>query len=769
MQTSQAVKIANLGFPRIGRQRELKFAQERYWRSEITQAELTQIGQNLRSTHWEWQAKAGVKLLPVGDFAFYDQVLTLSATLNAIPARHRSEGQADSVDLDTLFRVARGRAPTGGDAPAAEMTKYFNTNYHYIVPELEADQRFSIAYEQIFDEVSEAQALGYQAKPVLLGPISYLYLAKAVGGEFDKLTLLPQLLKTYGAILARFSAQGVDWVQLDEPVLALELDSDWQEAIASAYEALQQVNIKILLATYYGTIAHHQSLVSALPVAGLHLDLVTAPEQLAGFAANLQRDQVLSLGVINGRNVWAADIDWIAEQIAPVVNDLKGRVWVAPSCSLLHSPVDLDIETELAPALRLQLSFAKQKLSELAQLKTLLITPESSSVKAEVEAIKASCAARRNARAEAADRQVSSRVAALSRDDYERDTVFAARQPLQQQKYRLPLLPTTTIGSFPQTPGIRGLRSRWRKGEITETFYNDQLRQVTKDTVERQLKLGIDVLVHGEAERNDMVEYFGEQLQGVGFTQFGWVQSYGSRCVKPPLIYGDVSRPKPMTVDWAAYAQSLTEKPVKGMLTGPVTILHWSFAREDISREQIATQIGLAIRDEVVDLQNAGIGIIQIDEPAFREGLPLKRSDWEAYLKWAVDAFKLSAAGVDDETQIHTHMCYSEFNETIAAIAAMDADVITIETSRSRMELLNAFEDFEYPNEIGPGVYDIHTPNTPTVDEMVALIEKAAHKIPLRQLWVNPDCGLKTRTWDEVEPALQNLVQATKVLRRRLG
>jgi 5-methyltetrahydropteroyltriglutamate--homocysteine methyltransferase len=431
--------------------------------------------------------------------------------------------------------------------------------------------------------------------------------------------------------------------------------------------------------------------------------------------------------------------------------------------------VDLDVETELAPALKQQLSFAKQKLTELAQLQTLLSPLDKGSNRAEVDAILATCVARREAREAAADKQVIDRVAALNSDDYERETEFAHRQTIQQQKFKLPLLPTTTIGSFPQTPAIRGLRSRWRKGEITETFYNDQLQQVTKDTVERQLKLGLDVLVHGEAERNDMVEYFGEQLEGVGFTQFGWVQSYGSRCVKPPLIYGDVSRPKTMTVEWAEYAQSLTDKPVKGMLTGPVTILHWSFAREDISREQIATQIGLAIRDEVVDLQNAGIGIIQIDEPAFREGLPLKKSDWEHYLNWAVDAFKLSAAGVTNETQIHTHMCYSEFNETIAAIAAMDADVITIETSRSRMELLTAFEDFEYPNEIGPGVYDIHTPNIPTVDEMVTLIEKAAHKIPVRQLWVNPDCGLKTRTWDEVEPALKNLVQATKVLRRRLG
>ena len=767
----QNVEIASLGFPRIGRQRELKFAQEKYWRGELTQAELALVAKELRSTHWKWQAEAGVNLLPVGDFAYYDQVLTLSATLNAIPERHRdeSESQSGKISLDTLFRVARGRAPTGKDAPAGEMTKYFNTNYHYIVPELTVDQEFSVAFEQFFDEVEEVKALGYKAKPVLLGPVSYLFLSKAVGSDFDKLSLLPKLIKTYADILARFSAQGVEWVQLEEPILALELEADWQAAIASTYEALNDTSVNILLASYYGTVAHHQALISSLPVAGLHLDLVTAPKQLAVFAANLQAEQVISLGVINGRNVWAADIDVIAERIRPLVNDLPGRVWIAPSCSLLHSPVDLDVETELAPALKQQLSFAKQKLTELAQLQTLLNPLDKGSNRAEVDAILATCVARREAREAAADKQVIDRVAALNSDDYERETEFTHRQTIQQQKFKLPLLPTTTIGSFPQTPAIRGLRSRWRKGEITETFYNDQLQQVTKDTVERQLKLGLDVLVHGEAERNDMVEYFGEQLEGVGFTQFGWVQSYGSRCVKPPLIYGDVSRPKAMTVEWAEYAQSLTDKPVKGMLTGPVTILHWSFAREDISREQIATQIGLAIRDEVVDLQNAGIGIIQIDEPAFREGLPLKKSDWEHYLNWAVDAFKLSAAGVTNETQIHTHMCYSEFNETIAAIAAMDADVITIETSRSRMELLTAFEDFEYPNEIGPGVYDIHTPNTPTVDEMVTLIEKAARKIPVRQLWVNPDCGLKTRTWDEVEPALKNLVQATKVLRRRLG
>lgn len=756
------MQLNSLGFPRIGRRRELKFALEKYWRGESTQAELCEVASELRRTHWQWQTAAGVEQVPVGDFAFYDQVLTLSATLNAIPDRHRGEG---AIDLDTLFRVARGRAPTGQDAPASEMTKYFNTNYHYLVPELTQNQEFSIAYEQFFDEVSEAQALGYKAKPVLLGPVSYLHLAKTVGQEFNKLSLLSNLLTAYADILARFAAQGVEWVQLDEPVLALELDTQWQAAIAETYQALSTVNVKVLLASYYGGIVHHQALVSALPVAGLHLDLVTAPEQLAVFANALRSEQILSVGVVNGRNVWAADIDLIAERIGAVARDLGDRLWIGTSCSLLHSPVDLDVEVKLLPVLRKQLAFAKQKLLELSKIRQLLLAPNSD----EAQKISAFCIARRQAKAQAADKQVIERVAALTTADYERVSDFSVRQSVQQQKYRLPLLPTTTIGSFPQTPAIRGLRSRWRKGEISDAQYTEQLQQVTRDTIERQLKLGIDVLVHGEAERNDMVEYFGEQLAGVGFSKNGWVQSYGSRCVKPPLIYGDVSRPKAMTVEWAEFAQSLTDKPVKGMLTGPVTILHWSFAREDISRDAIATQLALAIRDEVVDLQNAGIGIIQIDEPAFREGLPLKQSEWQTYLDWAVNAFKLSAAGVTDETQIHTHMCYSEFNDTIAAIAAMDADVITIETSRSRMELLNAFEDFEYPNEIGPGVYDIHSPNIPSVEAMVQLIEKAAQKVPVRQLWVNPDCGLKTRTWDEVEPALKNMVDATRELRRRLG
>ncbi|MFT6256064.1 MAG: 5-methyltetrahydropteroyltriglutamate--homocysteine methyltransferase [Cellvibrionaceae bacterium] len=762
------MKISSLGFPRIGRQRELKFVLERYWRGEATLTELKNVASELKRTHWQWQADAGVELLPVGDFAYYDQVLTLSATLNVIPDRHRAtqaDGSPAAVDIDTLFRVARGRSQSGQHACAAEMTKFFNTNYHYQVPELSADQTFEIAFEQLFDEVTEAQQLGHQAKPVLLGPVTYLYLSKSLS-EFNKLTLLPPLLVAYQQILSRFAAQGVSWVQLDEPVLAADLTDEWQQAISHSYQTLAQqkpASLKVLLASYYGSIAHHQALVSALPVEGLHLDLVTAPEQLDVFVNALGVQQVLSVGVVNGRNVWAADVDVIAQKVTELATTLGDRLWIAPSCSLLHCPVDVEVESQLITPLLGQLAFAKQKLFELNEIHQLIVEQGSATSRAIIDR----CQQRRLAKAAAANQQVVERVSQLTADDFERNSPFARRIIAQQQKLALPLLPTTTIGSFPQTPAIRGLRSRWRKGEINDNDYRSQLEQVTQDTISRQLKLGIDVLVHGEAERNDMVEYFGEQLEGVGFTQFGWVQSYGSRCVKPPLIYGDVSRPKPMTVDWATYAQSLTDKPVKGMLTGPVTILHWSFAREDIPRKDIANQLALAVRDEVVDLEKAGIGIIQIDEPAFREGLPIKQSQWADYLTWAVDAFKLSAAGVEDATQIHTHMCYSEFNDTINAIAAMDADVITIETSRSRMELLSAFEDFHYPNEIGPGVYDIHSPNIPTVDEMVDLITKASQKVPVKQLWVNPDCGLKTRTWDEVEPALRNMIEATKVLRRR--
>ncbi|QBF82066.1 5-methyltetrahydropteroyltriglutamate--homocysteine S-methyltransferase [Shewanella maritima] len=763
------MKITNLGFPRIGRDRELKFALEQYWRGEIDQAQLEAQALTLKQTHWQWQADAGIEFIPVGDFAYYDHVLTLSAMLNVIPARHRqlnADGTAAKITLDTLFNIARGAEVNGEQASASAMKKFFNTNYHYQVPELEQDQVFELAFEQIFEEVEQAKACGHQPKPVLLGPVSFLALSQAKG-EFDKLQLLTKLLPVYEIILQRFAEQGVTWVQFDEPILASELSQSWQQAISQTYQYFadsKPSSIKVLLASYYGDIQHHAQLVNQLPVEGLHIDLIAGNQTAAAFLPTLEQQKVLSLGVINGRNVWAADIDDIAEQVQSLINDYDEQIWLAPSCSLLHSPVDLDAETELNDELKLQLAFAKQKLNELTELGHLVTHPQSE----RSQHIRSLCAKRKQARSARRNEAVYQRLDNLTEQDFERGSAYKQRQVAQANALKLPSLPITTIGSFPQTAAIRGLRRRWRQGELAELDYQQHIKAVIKDTIERQSSIGIDVLVHGESERNDMVEYFGEQLEGFAFTQKGWVQSYGSRCVKPPLIYGDVSRAKPMTLDWTTYAQSLTDKPVKGMLTGPVTILHWSFAREDIEREVIANQIGLAIRDEVVDLEQAGIGIIQIDEPAFREGLPIKQSEWQGYLDWAVKAFRLSACGVEDKTQIHTHMCYSEFNHTIEAIAAMDADVITIETSRSQMALLDAFEDFAYPNEIGPGVYDIHSPNIPKQQDITHLLQKAADKIPVSRLWVNPDCGLKTRTWDEVEPALVNIVAATRELRRQL-
>lgn len=748
-----------LGYPRIGAQRQLKQVLECYWRGELTQAQLLATGKKLRAEHWQQQADAGIELLPVGDFAWYDQVLTLSATLGNLPARHHEGGD---ITLDTLFRVARGRAPTGNEAPAAEMTKWFNSNYHYLVPELTADQHFSLSYEQIFDEISEAQALDHQVKPVLIGPVTYLWLAKTRGESFDKLSLLPGLLAVYQQILARFSNLGIQWVQLDEPILTLDLPADWQQALIDACQALHTPELKLLLTTYFGAIDHHSALLPQLKVDGLHLDLINGPTQLETLLPALPEHWVISAGIINGRNVWAADLDRWQTRLAPLKQQLGQRLWLAPSCSLLHCPLDLDSEQQLDDEARSWLAFAKQKLSELTTLKQALA--------ADPTALKTVAASRELHRQKAASSrinnpQVQQKLNNIDSNDLHRQTSYKNRVAKQRQALALPDYPTTTIGSFPQTDSIRRLRRRFKNGDISQSEYHQGLKRHIGDCIDRQQQLGLDLLVHGEAERNDMVEYFGEQLDGFLFSQFGWVQSYGSRCVKPPIIFGDISRTQPMTVEWSRYAQSLTDTPVKGMLTGPVTLLFWSFYREDISKEQIARQLALALKDEVADLEQAGIKAIQLDEPAFREGLPLRKQDWQPYLDWAVDAFRLSSAHVRDETQIHTHMCYSQFNDIIAAIAAMDADVITIETSRSAMGLLDAFEDFAYPNDIGPGVYDIHSPNQPSIEQMVTLIAKARQRIPAQQLWVNPDCGLKTRAWSEVEPALANLVAAAKQLR----
>lgn len=697
-----AILSHTLGFPRVGLHRELKKAQESYWAGNISQQQLLETGRELRARHWQQQKDAGVDLLPVGDFAWYDHVLTTSLMLDNVPARHRSG--ANESDIDTLFRIGRGRAPTGEPAAAAEMTKWFNTNYHYMVPEFTLGQQFRLGWTQLLDEVDEALALGHRVKPVLLGPVSYLWLGKVKGEAFDRLSLLPALLPVYQQVLAELAQRGVDWVQIDEPALVLELPQAWREAYREAYQALQG-QTKLLLTTYFDSIRHQLDIITTLPVQGLHVDLVAGDDDLAELHRQLPAKWVLSAGVINGRNVWRADLQSWFEQLRPLLG--KRELWLGSSCSLLHSPIDLSTETRLDEEVKSWFAFALQKCAELGLLRAALNAPDEAN-QARLGEYSAPIRARRH----------SSRV---------------------------------------HNPEV--------KARLDGGRYRTGISEHIKQAIVEQERLGLDVLVHGEAERNDMVEYFGEHLEGFVFTQNGWVQSYGSRCVKPPIIIGDISRPEAITVEWARYAQSLTAKPVKGMLTGPVTILCWSFPREDVSRKTIARQIALALRDEVADLEQAGIGIIQIDEPALREGLPLKNSAWQDYLTWAVEAFRLNAAVAQDDTQIHTHMCYCEFNDIMDSIAALDADVITIETSRSDMELLETFKEFDYPNEIGPGVYDIHSPNVPSEEWIVELLRKAAQRIPAERLWVNPDCGLKTRAWPETRQSLANMVTAARKLR----
>ncbi|MBQ4777252.1 5-methyltetrahydropteroyltriglutamate--homocysteine S-methyltransferase [Pectobacterium versatile] len=750
-----AIVNHTLGFPRVGLRRELKKAQENYWAGNATQEELLTVGRELRARHWQQQKDAGVDLLPVGDFAWYDHVLTTSLLLGNVPARHQNED--GSVDLDTLFRIGRGRAPTGQPAAAAEMTKWFNTNYHYMVPEFTKGQQFKLTWTQLLDEVDEALALGHNVKPVLLGPVTYLWLGKVKGEQFDRLSLLQDILPVYQQVLAELEKRGIEWVQIDEPALALELSQEWLAAFKPAYDALQG-QVKLLLTTYFDSVSQNLETIKALPVQGLHIDLVHGKDDAATLSAQLPANWVLSLGVINGRNVWRADLSSWFERLQPLVGTRD--LWLGSSCSLLHSPIDLSVEVRLDDEVKSWFAFAIQKCAELSLLSQALNSGNGQAL----EAYSAPIRARRTS-TRVNNAAVTQRLAAITAQDSQRQNVYSVRADAQRERFNLPAWPTTTIGSFPQTTEIRGLRLDFKQGRLDSNNYRTGIAEHIKQAVVEQERLGLDVLVHGEAERNDMVEYFGEHLDGFIFTQNGWVQSYGSRCVKPPVIIGDVSRPEAITVEWAKYAQSLTDKPMKGMLTGPVTILCWSFPREDVTRETIAKQIALALRDEVADLEAAGIGIIQIDEPALREGLPLHRSDWDAYLAWAVDAFRLNAAVAKDETQIHTHMCYCEFNDIMDSIAALDADVITIETSRSDMELLESFEEFEYPNEIGPGVYDIHSPNVPSVEWMEDLLKKAAQRIPAERLWVNPDCGLKTRGWPETRQALANMVQAAQRLR----
>jgi 5-methyltetrahydropteroyltriglutamate--homocysteine methyltransferase len=760
------MKTHILGFPRIGQDRELKKALESYWRGDSHIGELELCGRRLRQHHWFQQADAGLDFVTVGDFAYYDQMLNTSALVGAVPKRFGI--QQGDISLDTQFLMARGRAPGHADVPAQEMTKWFDTNYHYLVPELSAEQEFSLSSQQLFNEIAEAQALSLPVKAVLIGPVTYLWLSKCAGEPFDKLSLLERLLPVYAQILQKLVDLDVTWVQIDEPVLSLDLPQAWQGALELTYHRLQRRDINLLVATYFSPLAENLWLASHLPVAGLHIDGVRAAHEVQAVVDQLPEYKVLSLGIINGRNIWRSDLNALLEIIQPVHQRLKHRLWLSCSCSLLHVPVDVKREDSLPEGLQHWLAFATQKLDELTILKQALLTPNDTRVQSALQAA-AYSAQQRKTDTRWRNDQVRNEVEQLSHADAQRKSEFTQREAAQAIALNLPLLPTTTIGSFPQTTAIRRARADFKAGHLSQADYTKAMEAEITTAISEQEALGIDVLVHGEAERNDMVEYFGEQLEGFVFTRFGWVQSYGSRCVKPPIIVGDVSRPHPMTVAWARYAQSLTNKPVKGMLTGPVTLLCWSFVRDDIPRSEVALQLALAVRKEVVDLEQAGIGIIQIDEPAFREGLPLRRSEQNAYWDWAVRAFRISASGVTDQTQIHTHMCYSEFNDCINHIAAMDADVITIETARSGMALLQAFEDFDYPNGIGPGVYDIHSPRVPETEAMAHLLALAARRIPLQRLWVNPDCGLKTRQWPEVRAALTHMVQATQQLRQQLS
>ncbi|WP_158973580.1 5-methyltetrahydropteroyltriglutamate--homocysteine S-methyltransferase [Cellulophaga sp. L1A9] len=770
------MKTTNLGYPRIGNNRALKKALENYWSEKATLTDLGKTAKNIRAENWLLQQEKGIDIIPSNDFSLYDQVLDMCMTVNAIPKRYEQLQKNNATPQDLYFAMARGIQKNGIDLTAMEMTKWFDTNYHYIVPEFYKNQSFSYSNAKIVDEYKEALALGIKTKPVLIGPVSFLLLGKEKESDFNRIDLLPNLLPTYLKIIEELTALHVEYIQFDEPFLATDLTNKDREAIRYTYQTIAEKfpDLKIVLANYFDCFGENLETVLELPVHTLHLDLVRCTLQLDDILSSkkLQKNTHLSLGVIDGRNIWKNNFEDSLALIQKAIAHIgEERITIAPSCSLLHSPCDLDLETNetnLSSEVKQWLAFAKQKLEEVNTLRDFITKVNLSETLEKITENSAANAERKISKS-IHNPKVKERVTALTKKDDQRLNGFTQRKVIQQKALNLPLYPTTTIGSFPQTKEVRSQRAHFKKGNTTPEAYHDFIEKETRETIEFQENIGLDVLVHGEFERNDMVEYFGEQLDGFAFTSFGWVQSYGSRCVKPPVIYGDVSRENPMTVFWSSFAQSITKKPVKGMLTGPVTILQWSFVRNDQPRAETCTQIALAIRDEVVDLEKAGLSIIQIDEPAIREGLPLRKTDWKAYLDWAVKAFRISASGVKDNTQIHTHMCYSEFNDIIEHIAAMDADVITIECSRSQMELLDVFREFKYPNDIGPGVYDIHSPRVPDRSEMVALIEKAKEYIAPEHLWVNPDCGLKTRHWDETKKALIEMVAAAQECRQKVA
>ena len=760
------VLVANLGYPRLGAKRELKRALEGYWSGKIDAEQLTEIGKQLRLAHWKIQSEAGINIIPSNDFSFYDQVLDTACMVGAIPKRYAPLENSDSFDL--YFAMARGTQKNGLDIPAMEMTKWFDTNYHYIVPEIEENQTFRVASTKVIDEFVEAKNAGVKTRPVLLGPVSFLLLSKSSTTHTASLTALSKLVSIYVEILERLVKAGADWIQIDEPCLVLDLDRNSKVAYIEAYSKLSQVaGIHLMLATYFGGLGDNLALATHLPVAGLHVDLIRNPEQLDSVLKELPKEKILSLGVIDGRNIWRTDLDVALAQVQRAISAInKDHVQVAPSCSLMFVPHDLDLETSLDDELRSWLAFAQQKLNELVLLKHA-VNEGINSVADSFVASRVAIADRRNS-IRTRNPKVRERLAVVNESMLKRKSDRSARKAIQAEEFGLPPLPTTTIGSFPQTSEVRAQRTARNNGTSTQDAYENFLKREIERTIRLQEKLGLDVLVHGEFERTDMVEYFGERLAGIAITQQGWVQSYGSRAVRPPIIYGDISRPTPMTVAWSKYAQSLTKKPVKGMLTGPVTMLEWSFVRDDQAYDSTCRQMALAIRDEVLDLERAGIRVIQIDEPAFREGLPLRHADQAGYLRWAIDCFKLASGGVRDNTQIHTHMCYAEFKDIIKAIGRMDADVISIEASRSKMELLEVFKQHEYPGDIGPGIYDIHSPNVPSQLEVQDLITKATQALPIEQLWINPDCGLKTRQWEEVIPSLEHMMNAARTVRERM-
>ena len=750
-----------IGFPRVGKLRELKFASEKYFKQEISTEELEQVAKGLREMHWNLQQAAGISHIPSNDFSYYDNVLDLTVLLNALPENYRQLGLSER---DTYFAAARGYQGVAGDAKALAMKKWFNTNYHYLVPELSDNTEIKLVGDKPFVEYEEAKAIGVLTKPVLIGGFTFLKLAKYKGSKTIN-DFADQVADAYIAILDRFNEQGVEWVQFDEPSLVTDLTQEDVALFTALYEKVlaHKGNVKVLLQTYFGDIRDSYEEVVGLDFDGIGLDFIEGKQTVElleryGFPA----DKTLFAGVLNGKNIWKSDY----KKVITLVNGLKkysNDIVISTSCSLLHVPYTLENETSLPEEVSQYFAFAMERLQEIKELTELIGTSGSG--------YEEQAAYLANQKVFSADRvyedkHVQASVASLTERDFVRNVPRQKRRAIQKEKLQLGLLPTTTIGSFPQTREVKQNRSKYRKGAISKAEYDENIKGFIKECIDLQEELGLDVLVNGESARNDMVEFFGHNLAGYVFTEKAWVQSYGTRCVKPPIIFGDIRRENPITVFYSEYAQSLSDKPVKGMLTGPVTILNWSFPREDISLREMAFQIGLAIREEVLDLEEAGIKIIQIDEAALKEKLPIRREEWASeYLDWAIPAFRLCHSGVRPETQVHTHMCYSEFEEIVKDIDNMDADVISFEASRSKLTIIDALKANQFETEVGPGVYDIHSPRVPSVEEMVAVLKNALTKIDEENLWINPDCGLKTRGIKETRESLANLVAAAKIIK----